>query len=131
MKFITRKFVNTLQNDICLTEQQTNILISKYCVNITKLTDKVLYSYSISFRRGDDQDGQGIITKNEFEYLKREYIRNPERTYCNREVSKHCYLNILFNELTFSDNVDDIDEFYSSNVDADIFDEDTLDSDNE
>jgi len=132
MENLTRKFVDKLKNEIGLTDAQVEVLKQKYCIRETELLDKVLYSYSISFKRGEDQSGKGIISKNEYEYLKREFKRNPKQTYCGREIAKYCNLNITFDELKFSDTIDDIDEFCCNNeIDEDIFDGWNLNSDND
>jgi hypothetical protein len=120
---LTRKYVRELQTLLKLTYQQTQKLQNTYCVNENELIGKVLYRYNISFRRGGDELGQGLITKKEYEFLQEEYERDPVIEYCNREISKHCYLRILFNEINFTDNIEDIEEYLANNErDENIFD---------
>ncbi len=105
VKFMKEKFKKRF------TEENINDLKREFGCNLDDVDEKVYWSFNISFRDGQDQFREGIISKTDYEKL----MKMKEYTFYFGEISKYCYLDVELNEITFSTNKDDVIKFIESN----------------
>jgi hypothetical protein len=105
VKFMKEKFKKKF------TEENINELKREFCNNLDDVDDKVYWSFNISFRDGQDQFREGIISKTDYEKL----MKMKNYTFNFGEISKFCYLDVELNEITFSTNQEDVINFIESN----------------
>ncbi len=105
VKFMKKKFKKKF------TEENINELKREFCNNLDDVDDKVYWSFNISFRDGQDQFREGIISKTDYEKL----MKMKNYTFNFGEISKFCYLDVELNEITFSTNQEDVINFIESN----------------
>lgn len=118
MDFLSRQQVLEIKKLLNLDDTQTALLEQNYCIDMSKINEKVFYSYDIDYNPFQNCEcGQGIITKQEYEYLKRENVRHPKRVYYSRKIEENLYFKIRFSDLNFSDDIDSIEEFYAGDDD--------------
>lgn len=123
MGFLSRQQVSEIKKLLNLDDTQTALLEQKFCIDVSDINDKVFYWYDIEYNPFESCEcGQGIITKQEYEYLKRDNVKHPNRVYYSREIRENFYFKIRFSDLNFSDDIDSIEEFYEGdNDDSQIF----------
>ena len=124
MNVMSRSYAMQLSNDIGLTKEQYDKLIKLYCLDDKFINDKVLYIYNImDIKSGHIYYGEGMISKKKYKHLEREFERNPDKILYRKRISDCSYLNIKFQDISFGDNENDIDDFYNNNEvdDLDIF----------
>ncbi len=109
VKFMKEKFHKRF------TESNINELKKEFCHNLDDANDKVYWFFNITFKRGEDQFREGIISKMDYEKL----MKKKEFTFFFGEISKHCYLDVEINEITFSTDINDVIKFIESNKEDD------------
>ena len=130
MVILSRRQVSEIKKVLNLDDTQTALLEKKLCIDMSIIKDKVLYSYKIK-KNCKRVDIKGIISKKEYEYLKREKERHPARVYYSKKIGGDI-LRIRFYDLKFSEDINIIDDFYvADDEDNDIFGGLNLDSDND
>ena len=109
IKFMKEKFKKRF------TEENIKELKKEFCKNLDDANDKVYWCFNISFKRGEDQFREGIISKTDYEKL----MQKKEFTFNFGEITKHCYLDVEINEITFSTDINDVKKFIESNHEDD------------